>query len=158
MSGAPLSLEYEDFGSAAPGAVSALLALGKIVDDSGLEKDLTELVKLRASQINGCAFCIQFHLDKARDLRIPEEKLDLLNAWRDAGVYTDREKAALEYGEALTQIADDKLTDALRSSVAKHFTRNEALFLTLTIATINQWNRIAGALRFSPHVSRRSAA
>ena len=151
MIGSHPRLSYEDFVKAAPTANAALLALGKAVDDSGLEKPLTEIVKVRASQINGCAFCIQFHLNMARKIGIPGEKLDLVAAWPEAGVFTEREMVALAWTEALTGIAVAAgASDAAYPALLRHFTENEALFLTVAVGTVNQWNRIAVALRFPP--------
>ncbi len=143
-------VSYEDFIKAAPAAYAALRALGKAVDESGLDKGVTELVKLRASQINGCAFCVQLHLNVARKIGLPEAKLDLLAVWREAGVYSDREMAALAWAEALTEEAAEGASDAAYAELLRHFSQSEAMFLTVAVGTINQWNRIAGALRFAP--------
>ncbi len=105
---------YSAFGEIAPAALSALLALGQAVDDAGLDKRLTELVKLRASQINGCTFCVQYHLNVARGLRVEPAKLDLVAAWRDAGVFSARERAALAWAECLTPAVGDVSDDACR--------------------------------------------
>ncbi len=145
-------IRYEEFAKNAPAAHSALLALGKAVEDSGLEKQLIELVKLRASQINGCAFCLQYHLDLARKAGVEERKLGLLSAWRDAGVFTSRESAALTWAEVLTCIRPEGASDAQYKALLEQFTESEAIFLTVVIGTINQWNRIAISLRFSPQL------
>jgi AhpD family alkylhydroperoxidase len=141
---------YEEFARLAPDARKALTALGAAVDASGLDKGLTELLKLRASQINGCAFCIQFHLNMARKAGVPGQKLDLVAAWREAGAYSPREYAALSWTEALTFSPGDGATDEEYADLLQHFSKEEALFLTVAIGTINQWNRIAAALRFAP--------
>lgn len=141
-----------DYDELAPAAVAALRALGKAVDDSGLEKPLTELIKVRASQINGCAFCIQYHLNVARKLGVAAPKLDLLAAWREAGVYTARERAALIWTEALTRMDRHSVSDATYAQVQERFTRSEIAFLTASVGAINAWNRIAGALHFEPPV------
>lgn len=141
-----------DFDDIAPAAVAALRALGKAVDDSGLEKTLTELIKVRASQINGCAFCIQFHLNMARKLGVETPKLDLLAAWREVGVYTARERAALAWTEALTRMDRHSVSDATYAQVQEQFTRSEIAFLTTSVGAINAWNRIAGSLHFAPPV------
>jgi len=143
---------YGEFTKDAPAAHAALFAFSKAVDDSGLERTLTELIKLRASQLNGCAFCLQHHLSTARKLGIPAEKLDLVAAWRDAGVFTQREMAALAWTEALTKMTPDSASDAIYATLLQHFTKTEALFLTVAIASINQWNRIGVGLRFAPSV------
>jgi AhpD family alkylhydroperoxidase len=148
-------LSYEAFAKTA--AHAALIALGKSVDESGLDKALTELVKLRVSQINGCAFCVQFHLNIARKLGVAPEKLDLVAAWREAGVFSSRELAALEWAEILTGIAARTPSDADYAAVRAAFSESEVMFLTVTIGTINQWNRIAVALRFAPPLPARTA-
>lgn len=112
---------YEEFAKTASHA--ALLALGKSVDESGLEKPLSELVKLRASQINGCAFCIQYHLNVARQLGVAGEKLDLVAAWREAGVFSAREMAALAWTETLTDMSAEAASDATYG-IAHAFQRN----------------------------------
>lgn len=152
-------LTYPDFAKAAPAAHAALLALGKSVEESGLEKTLTELVKLRASQLNGCAFCLQYHLDIARKLGVPADKLDLVAAWREAGVFSPREMAALAWTETLTEMTADVTSEEAYTALLEHFSETEAMFLTVAVGTINQWNRIAVALRFPPPrtVSERAA-
>jgi AhpD family alkylhydroperoxidase len=152
-------LTYQGFAKAAPASHAALLALGKSVDESGLDKTLTELIKLRASQINGCAFCLQYHLDTARKLGIAADKLDLVAAWREAGVFSPREMAALAWTETLTEMTPDVTSDEAYAALREHFTESEAMFLTIAVGTINQWNRIAVALRFPPlhTVSERAA-
>jgi len=151
-------LTYEAFTKMAPAAHAALTALGKAVDESGIEKELTELVKLRASQLNGCAFCVQFHLNAARRFGIASEKLDLVAAWPDAGVFTPREMAALAWTEALTAMGPESTSDQAYAALLRQFNETEAVFLTVAIGTINQWNRIAVALRFPPPVARTSGA
>lgn len=141
---------YERLQDVAPGALAALLAMGKAVDDSGLEKALTELVKIRVSQINGCAFCIQFHLQIARRLGIDGMKLDLLSAWRDAGQYSARELAALGWAEQVTRLADHQPDTSAYAALQEHFSADEIINLTIAIANINAWNRVAGALHFPP--------
>lgn len=146
--------DWPSFEHAAPAVIAALAMLGKAVDDSGLEKQLTELMKLRASQVNGCAFCIQFHLNVGRKLGLAPAKIDLVAAWRDAGVFSARERAALAWTEALTLIAKQPVADALFTQLQAEFSESEIAFLTTTIGAINAWNRIAGALQFSPPIPR----
>lgn len=147
-------ISYTEFTRQAPAVREALLALGKAVDDSGLEKSLTELLKLRASQLNGCAFCLQYHLNVARKAGVPGEKLDLVATWREAGIYTPRESAALAWTEALTRL-DDSDEDAYEQVVAC-FEAREIPFLAAAIGSINAWNRIAGPLRFAPPIPGRN--
>ncbi|MGV2107689.1 carboxymuconolactone decarboxylase family protein [Agrobacterium vitis] len=146
----PQSITYEHFRQTSVAAHAALLAMGKAVDDSGLEKELTELVKLRVSQINGCAFCTQLHLNVARRIGVETQKLDLLVAWRDAGVYSARERAALLWAEQITTMATHRTTTDDYTALFRDFSEEEAINLTVAIANINAWNRIAGGLHFPP--------
>lgn len=146
-------LDREEFSAAAPAVVAALRALGAAVDESGLDKDLTELLKIRVSQLNGCAFCLQYHLNIARKAGIAQAKLDLVATWADAPVFSARERAALAWSEALTRMAQHHVADAVYDDLCAHFTRAEVAYLTAAVGTINAWNRIAGGLRFTPPVS-----
>jgi AhpD family alkylhydroperoxidase len=143
-------LSYEDFTKAAPGAYAGLAALSKAVDESGPEKSLTELVKLRASQMNGCAFCVSFHLNRLRKLAVAQEKIDQLPAWREADVFSDRELVALAWTETLTDLSPRGASNKAYAALLDHFTDSEAMFLSVAIATINSWNRLGVALRFAP--------
>lgn len=145
-------MDWDEFTTMAPAVPAALRALGAAVDESGLDKQLTELLKLRASQLNGCAFCLQFHLNIARKINIPQAKVDLVAAWADAPIFSARERAALAWCEALTTMAQRHVADAVYDEVCAHFTRTEVLHLTAAIAAINAWNRLAGGLRFTPPV------
>ena len=145
-------ISWNDFDRAAPAVTVALRALGQAVDDSGLDKSLTELIKLRASQINGCAYCIQYHLNLARRVGVVPAKLDLVAAWREAGIYGARERAALAWAEALTRMAERHICDAVYTELQAQFSETEIAFLTSAIGAINAWNRIAGALQFAPPV------
>ncbi|WP_322046688.1 carboxymuconolactone decarboxylase family protein [Paraburkholderia sp. J67] len=146
-------ITYETFSHDASQVVAGLVTMSKAVDASGLEKSLTELLKIRASQINGCAFCIQYHLNIARDLPIAREKLDLVSAWHEArSFYSEREQAALAYTEALTAKLHEGVSEALYRKVAEQFPGEQMAFLTTAIANINAWNRIAVALQFAPPV------
>ncbi|MFG1347152.1 carboxymuconolactone decarboxylase family protein [Xanthobacter autotrophicus DSM 431] len=141
---------YKTFTERAPDVYAGLSALTKAVDASGLEKGLTELVKLRASQINGCVFCLKVHLGVARKAGVPQDKLDLLATWHDAGIFSEREQAALAYAEALTVLDGEAASDEAWGALREEFTQDEAVYLTVTIASINAWNRIGIALRFAP--------
>ncbi|MXP26937.1 carboxymuconolactone decarboxylase family protein [Altererythrobacter indicus] len=147
-------MTYDDFRTSQPDAHAALLALGKCVDDVGLEKELTELVKLRVSHINGCAFCIQLHLNIARKLPVDETKLGLVAAWRDAGIFSEREMAALRWAELLTELACTSPGESDWEDLRAVFDEKEAVLLTVTVGAINNWNRIAAALRFPPPIPR----
>ena len=141
---------FEQFQQALPEAVAGLRAMTKAAADAGLDKALTELVKIRASQINGCAFCTQFHLNAARRMGMESVKLDLVAAWRDAPVFSARERAALAWAEHLTAMGAHPMPEAAEAEVRAHFSHAETMHLTLAVATINAWNRIAGGLGFPP--------
>jgi AhpD family alkylhydroperoxidase len=132
---------------AAPGAYRAMSQLEHYVKNCGLEASLVELVKIRASQINGCAYCIDMHTKDARATGESEQRIYLLSAWREAPFYTERERAALEWAEALTLIANDQVPDEIYERVKPHFTDEELVNLTLAVATINAWNRFAISFR-----------
>lgn len=141
---------YDGFRAAVPAAHSALLALGKAVDEAGLDKRLSEIVKIRVSQINGCAFCVGFHLDAARRLGLADHILDVIAVWRDSPVFTPRERVALAWAEQLTRMADGSAPGPAAAPPRAVFSRDETLVLTVAIANINAWNRIAGGLHFAP--------
>ncbi|MFC4484833.1 carboxymuconolactone decarboxylase family protein [Cupriavidus campinensis] len=143
-------MDFQQFAATAPDVYAAMGGVGRAVDASGLDKALTELVKLRVSQLNGCAFCLQFHLNIARKLDIDPRKFDLLAGWRDTGIYTEREQAALAWAEALVRMTDHAALDAAQAQVKVAFTEPERVFLATAIATINAWNRIAVGLHFPP--------
>ena len=155
MSAFQSRISMEDFASRAPAAPAALRRLGEAIDASGLDKALTELVKLRASQINGCAYCVQFHLNLLRKLGVAPEKLDLVAVWREAGIFSEREAAALAWTEALTEALKDGASDDAYAALLTQFTEQEAIFLTAAIGLINAWNRIGVGLRFAPPIPGR---
>lgn len=138
--------------AAAPEAYQAMLALSKYTNECGLDRKLIELVKTRASQINGCAFCIHMHTRDARKLGETEDRLHLLAAWREAPVYDARERAALAWTEALTLVTEGHAPDAVYEEVRAQFSEEDIVKLSLAIATINAWNRLAVGLRFIPKV------
>ena len=142
---------------AAPETIKALSALETLLQGSGLEQSLIELVKTRASQINGCAFCINMHTQDARKHGETEQRLYLLNAWHEAPVYTDRERAALAWTEAVTLISETHAPDDIYDEVRKHFSETETVNLTMLIGTINMWNRLAIAFRAVPPVKAKAA-
>ena len=151
-------MEYAEFTKAAPDVVSALRALTKTATDAGLEKDLVELIKIRASQINGCAFCLQYHLNEARKHGVAPEKLDLVATWEEAGIFSARECAALAWAERLARLADHSVSDETYAAARKHFSEDELLWLSVAIANINAWNRLGAAFRFAPPIARQAAA
>jgi AhpD family alkylhydroperoxidase len=146
-----------NFYQAAPETIKALSALETLVQGSGLEQSLIELVKTRASQINGCAFCINMHTQDARQHGETEQRLYLLNAWHEAPVYSDRERAALAWTEAVTLISKTHAPDDIYNEVRKHFSETETVNLTMLIGTINMWNRLAIAFRAVPPVRAKAA-
>jgi AhpD family alkylhydroperoxidase len=132
---------------AAPESMKPLGALDAQVQASGLEQSLIDLVKTRASQINGCAFCINMHTHEARAHGESEERLYLLNAWEESPLYSDRERAALAWTEAVTLVAQSHVADDVYEEVRHSFSEEELVKLTLLVATINAWNRIAISFR-----------
>ena len=147
-----------NFMQAAPDTIKALMALEAQIQGSGLEQSLIELVKTRASQINGCAYCINMHTQDARKHGETEARLYLLNAWREAPAYSERERAALAWTEAVTLIADTHAPDDVYQEVRKHFSDAETVNLTMLIATINAWNRLAISFRAVPPVRAKAAS
>jgi AhpD family alkylhydroperoxidase len=144
----------QEFNSIAPDAYAGLLKMSGAIGASGLEHELVELVKIRASQINGCAYCVQYHLNAARKFGIPAEKLDLLAVWREAGIFSTREQAALAWTEKLTMIAGHHVSDEDYAAVTAEFSKSELAWLTTAIGLINTWNRIAGPLQFAPPIPK----
>ncbi len=134
----------------ASGAYRAMSQLEHYVRNSGLEASLLELVKIRASQINGCAYCLDMHTKDARVAGESEQRIYLLSAWRETPFYSERERAALEWTETLTLIAANHVPDDIYERVAAHFTEEELVNLTLAVVTINGWNRIAISFRSEP--------
>lgn len=140
--------------STAPEAIQAMLNLENYIRSSGLEMSLIELVKLRASQINECAFCIHMHTSDARAAGESEERLYLLNGWRESPLYTDRERAALAWTESLTLIAEKHASDEDYSRLQTQFSPEEQVKLSLLIGAINIWNRLAIGFRLVHPVSK----
>jgi AhpD family alkylhydroperoxidase len=147
-----------DFYKAAPDTIKALLALENQVRASGLEPSLFELVKIRASQINGCAFCINMHTADARKQGETEQRIYLLDAWREAPVYTDRERAALAWTEAVTLVSETHVPDDVYEATRAQFSEAEMVNLTMLVGAINAWNRIAISFRAVPPVKVKAAA
>ena len=131
----------------APEGTKALMALEASIAASGIEQSLLELVKLRASQINGCAFCIHMHTTDARKHGEKEMRLYMLNAWRESSLYSDRERAALAWTEALTLVAETGAPDADYALFEAQFTPAEQMQISLQIASINAWNRLQVGFR-----------
>lgn len=145
---------------AAPGAVKAMLDLQKYVDNCGLEESLLDLIRLRSSQINGCTYCIDMHTKDARARGESEQRLYELDAWRETPFYSERERAALEWTEAVTLITDGHVPDDLYELARNQFGEKELVDLTLAIAVINTWNRMSIPFRTVPgtYQARKRAA
>lgn len=142
-----------------PAGIKAMVAVEAAIHASGLDLVLLELVKLRASQMNGCAFCIHMHATYLRKQGVDEMKLYLLDAWREASIFTDRERAALGWTEALTRLADTKAPDADYAALKAQFSDEEQVKLTLAIGAINTWNRLQVGFRVAhPTEGLRAAA
>lgn len=142
----------------APDGYKALLGVESYVRQCGLEKRLLHLVKMRASQINGCAFCLDRHAKQARDEDESEQRLYLLNAWREAPIYTPRERAALAWTEAVTRIADTHAPDDVYEELRAQFSDKEIVDLTIAIGMINLWNRAMIGFRAPPAMEATKAA
>ena len=147
-----------NFFKAAPDTIKALVAVEDQVKASGLEHSLIELVKTRASQINGCAYCVDMHTTDARKAGETEQRLYLLNAWRESPLYTERERAALAWTEALTLISETHAPDADYEAMRAQFSESEAVNLTVLIGAINAWNRVAIGFRAIHPVKAKAAA
>jgi AhpD family alkylhydroperoxidase len=139
-----------NYTQASPDGFKAIYGLQQYVENCGLEHPLLELVKMRASQINGCAYCLDMHSKDARAAGETEQRLYVLNAWREAPFYSDRERAALAWTEALTKIADGPVSDELYAEARKQFSEKELTDLSLAIIAINGWNRLAIPFRSEP--------
>jgi AhpD family alkylhydroperoxidase len=132
--------------------------LQSYVDQSGLDPKLRDLVKIRASQINGCAFCIAMHTREARKHGETEERIYLLDAWRETPLYTPKERAALEWIEAVTLLTAGHVPDEVFKTVREQFSEKEIVDLTVAIVTINTWNRLSIAFRVPPQVDSKKVA
>ncbi len=135
---------------AAPETFKLMKALSDHTQSSGIDKSLLELVKIRASQINGCAFCLDMHAAAARKLGETDERLLMLAVWPEAGLFSEREKAALAWAEALTMIAETQIPDELYEATRAHFSEQEIVDLSWAITVINGWNRMMGAFEVPP--------
>jgi AhpD family alkylhydroperoxidase len=142
-----------DVSKLSPDLFKAMAGLQNYVDNSGLERKLVDLVKIRASQINGCAYCIVMHTNDARKHGESDEWMHLLNAWHEAPVFSARERAALAWTEAVTKISDRHVPDAIYDEARQHFSEKELVDLTAAVIAINAWNRAAIAFRATPQVA-----
>src|SRR5687768_14820378 len=148
--GRPAMKARLDFRKASPPADKAMSGLHAFVRNCGLDHSLLELVKLRASQLNGCAHCIDMHTKELRADGESEQRLYLLDAWRESPFYSDRERAALAWTEAVTLVATDHVPERVYEQARSHFSARELCDLTLAIATINAWNRLSISARLVP--------
>jgi AhpD family alkylhydroperoxidase len=139
-----------DFAKVNPNAAKAMYALEAYVKNSSLEPSLIDLIKVRASQLNGCAFCIDMHTKEARSKGEDEQRLYLLDAWREAPFYNDRERAALEWTESLTLISSDHVPNEVFELVRQHFSEAELVDLSMAVVAINGWNRLSIGFRAVP--------
>ena len=149
-------IDGETFRQIIPEMAAGMTTIARAIKRSGIDLELVELIKIRISQINGCAFCVQYHLNDARKLNIAAEKLDLLATWREAGIFSERECAALEWAERVTLLAAHHIGDEAFAALGKHFSEREIVFLTTAIGQINFWNRVAAPFRFTPPIPRSS--
>jgi AhpD family alkylhydroperoxidase len=139
-----------NFYEASPGAMKAMAGLEQQIARSSLERPLVELVRLRASQVNGCAYCVDMHSSDARKAGESERRLATVVVWREAPFFSDRERAALEWTEALTLVAQSRVPDEVWNQVKPYFTPEELVDLTLLVNAINAWNRFAIGFRKLP--------
>lgn len=146
-----------DYFAKAPELMQAVLTLNKAVEESGLEMSLLHLIKLRASQINGCSYCVDMHSREAREDGESERRLYLVAAWKESPLFTERERAAFAWVEAVTLISQGGVPDELYAATLKHFTEEELVKLTVAVAIINTWNRLSVSFH-SIHPARTDGA
>lgn len=139
-----------------PDAYRAIMGVELFVRGSGLETSLIELVKLRASYMNGCAYCVDMHTKDARAEGETEQRLYAVPVWRETGFYTDRERAALAFTEAVTELGEGGVSDAVFAETRRHFDDDELVKLTMAVVVINCWNRVAVTFRTEPGSYRRA--
>jgi len=139
-----------EYAKVAPGAVQAMQALEGYIRQSGLEPDIFELVRVRASQINGCAFCIDMHTKEARAAGESEQRLYALDVWRETPFFSEREQAALEWTEAVTRVSERHVPDEVYERAREQFTEKELVELTMAVVATNGWNRLAISTRAVP--------
>ena len=149
--------EYKDFRALAPDLYDHIVALGQAAAKAGIDKQLLELVKIRASQINGCAFCVQFHILQGESLGMSVDKLNLVVVWREAPQFSARERAALAWTEALTMLTSG-VSDEVYAQASAEFSDQELASLSAAIGAINFWNRLGVAYRWTPPARQNAAA
>ena len=138
------------YSKVAPLAYHAMMGLEKYLHDCGLEQSLLHLIKLRTSQINGCAYCLDMHWKDLRAIGETEQRMYSLDAWPETPYYTDRERAALAWAEAVTRVSETHVPDEVFEQARQQFSEKELADLTVAVATINAWNRLAIAARTTP--------
>jgi AhpD family alkylhydroperoxidase len=148
--------EREDLKTLAPDVNDIVLALSHAAAKAGIDKQLLELIKLRASQINGCAFCVQFHILQGERLGIAADKLNLVVVWREVALFSARERAALAWTEALTRLTEG-VGDEVYAEATAAFSEKELAYLSSAIASINVWNRLGVAYRWTPPARHQAA-
>jgi AhpD family alkylhydroperoxidase len=148
-------IKYQSY---APELMKQVYALNKAVDECGLEKGLLHLVKLRASQINGCSYCVNMHSHEALRDGDTQQRVFLVSAWKESPLFSERERAAFAYTETVTKISDQGVPDALYETVRKHFSEEELVKLTVAIGMINIWNRICVSFHVLHPVDQAKAA
>jgi AhpD family alkylhydroperoxidase len=148
--------EYKDFMAMAPDAYEIVAALGHAAAKAGIDRQLLELIKLRASQINGCAFCVQFHILQSERLGIAADKLNLVVVWRESPVFSARERAALAWTEALTLLTQG-VSNEVYAQASAEFSEKELAYLSSAIGSINVWNRLGVAYRWTPPARQNAA-
>ena len=148
--------EHKDFMAIAPDAYEIVAALGHAAAKAGIDRQLLELIKLRASQINGCAFCVQFHILQSERLGIAADKLNLVVVWRESPVFSARERAALAWTEALTLLTQG-VSDEVYAQASAEFSEKELAYLSSAIGSINVWNRLGVAYRWTPPARQNAA-
>lgn len=141
-----------DYANLAPKAVEAMIHLQNYVNDSSLPQSLLELIRMRTSQLtlNGCAYCLDMHSKEAREAGESEQRIYLLDAWREAPFYSDKERAALEWTEAVTLVSKTHVPDKIYNEVKKYFTEKEIIELTMAVVAINSWNQLSISMRHVP--------
>src|SRR3954470_23454776 len=149
--------EYRNFKALAPDVFDLVLALGQAAAKAGIDKQLLELIKLRASQINGCAFCVQYHILQGESLGITTDKLNLVVVWREAPMFSSRERAALAWTEALTLVTEG-VSDDVYAQVRAEFSDRELAYLSAAVGSINVWNRLGAAYRWTPSPAAAAAS
>jgi AhpD family alkylhydroperoxidase len=148
--------ERKDFRALAPDADEFVLGLNQAAAKAGIDRQLLELIKLRASQINGCAFCVQYHILQGESLGVPADKLNLVVVWREAPLFSSRERAALAWTEALTLLTEG-VSDEVFAEASAEFSEKELAYLSSAIASINVWNRLGVAYRWTPPARQKVA-